>query len=390
MGLRVGDSARVGAVLAAFFGAGAVMSAFLPLWLSDRGLSAGEIGFVLGAGSLLRVVGVPGGGWLADLVGRRWVLVGAAGVAAAGTAVLPGVHGVTGLFVVVAVVGVAASVLAPLTDAVTLALAGAGRLEYGRTRVWGSVSYMAATAGAGALLGMTGSGVVPVLLVVGYGLAAVFAVWVPDLGVGRRDVGGAPWWNASFRLALVGTVLIQGSHGAYYSFAPLLWREAGISDGVIGLLIAEGIVAEVAVCIWGRGVVAWLGPAGLTGVAAGACAVRWTATALTVDVGALAVVQVLHGVTFAFQHLSAMGVLTRVAPGRAGTAQAVLSAVGFSASTAAVVWVTGRLYGGLGGYVFLPVAAMGGAAVFTVGPLRRALAGGSLRAASDGERPHAP
>ena len=375
----VPDSARVGSVLAAFFAAGAVMNAFLPLWLADRGLSAGEIGFVLGAGSLLRVVGVPGGGWLADRVGRRGVLLGAAGMAAVGAAVLPGAHGMGPLFVVVAVVGVAASVLAPLTDAVTLALAGAGRLEYGRTRVWGSISYMVATAGAGALLGVAGSGVVPVLLVVGYGAAAILSVWVPDVAVRRREEGAAPWWDASFRLALVGTVLIQGSHGAYYSFAPLLWRQAGISDGVIGLLIAEGILAEVALFLWGRRLVARLGPAGLTAVAAVACAVRWTATALTLDVGVLAVVQLLHGVTFAFQHLSAMGVLMRVAPGRAGTAQAVLSAVGFSLATAVVVWVTGWLYAPLGAYVFLPVAVMGGAAVFTVRPLQRALKGEALK-----------
>ena len=371
------DSVRVGAVLAAFFAAGAVMSAFLPLWLADRALTPEEIGLVLGAGSLLRVVGVPGGGWLADRVGRRIVLLLSAAVAGSVALLLPGLHGVAALLAAVAVMGVAASVLTPLTDAVTLALAGAGRLDYGRTRAWGSISYMVATAGAGALLGRLGSPVVPVLLAVGYGAAAALAGWLPDVAApaARTRGASAPWWNAPFRLALGATVLIQGSHGAYYSFAPLLWRSAGISDPVIGLLIAEGILSEIALFVWGRRMVAWLGPPGLTAAAAAACLLRWTATALTTDVGALAAVQLLHGVTFAFQHLSTMGVLARVAPGRAGTAQAVLAALGFSLSTAAVVWATGRLYAPLGSYVFLPVAAMGGAAAFTVRPLARALRG---------------
>ena len=369
----IGDTARVGAVLAAFFAAGAVMSAFLPLWLADRALTPEQIGLVLGAGSLLRVVGVPGGGWLADHLGRRRVLLAAAALAGCAALVLPGLHGVGALLVAVSLLGVAASVLSPLTDAVTLALAAVGRLDYGRTRAWGSISYMLATAGAGALLGWLGSSVVPLLLAAGYGAAAVLATWLPDVAMAPHHHSAAPWWNRSFRLALVATALIQGSHGAYYSFAPLLWRAAGISDTVIGLLIAEGILAEIALFLWGRRVVARLGPPGLTALAALACLVRWTATAFTTDVAALAVVQLLHGVTFAFQHLSAMGVLARVAPGRAGTAQSVLSAVGFSLSSAVVVWATGRLYAPLGAYVFLPVAAMGGAALLTVRPLAHAL-----------------
>ena len=51
--------------------------------------------------------------------------------------------------------------------------------------------------------------------------------------------------NPAFRLAVGCTALIQGAHAAYYGFAALFWRSQGISDTVIGLLIAEGIIAEI-------------------------------------------------------------------------------------------------------------------------------------------------
>jgi hypothetical protein len=64
------------------------------------------------------------------------------------------------------------------------------------------------------------------------------------------------------------SALIQGAHAAYYGFAPLFWRSQGFSDSTIGLLIAEGIIAEVALFAWGRRLVERLGPAGLTACAA--------------------------------------------------------------------------------------------------------------------------
>ncbi len=368
------DATRVGLVLAAFFAAGAISSAYLPLWFADHGLTAAEIGLVLGVSSLLRVAAVPGGGWVADRLGRRpLVVMAAAGLAGASAATLPLLHGVGPLLGAMVVFGAAASLLAPLTDAVTLALSAAGRLEYGRTRAWGSIAYMAATAGAGWLLVRTGTASVPWLLAGGYAAAALFALRLPDVTPPARRQGAAagPFRIPAFRLALVATALIQGSHAAYYSFAPLHWRAAGISDGTIGLLIAEGIVAEIALFLWGRAWIERMGPARLTALAAAACLVRWTATAATTDIAALAAVQLLHAVTFACQHLSAMLVLRGLPAERAAMAQTLMAALGFSLPTAVLVWVSGQLYAPLGGLVFLPMAAVGGAALLTVAGLWR-------------------
>ena len=73
-----------------------------------------------------------------------------------------------------------------------------------------------------------------------------------------------------FRLTVACTALIQGAHAAYYGFAAIYWRHQGFSDAVIGLLFAEGIIAEILLFLRGRRLVERLGPAGLTACAAAA------------------------------------------------------------------------------------------------------------------------
>ena len=99
----------------------AVTSAYLPLWFADRGLTASEIGQVLGFGSVLRVVVVPGWGWIADrLGGRGLVLFVAAGSAGLAAALLPAGHGFAAILAISAIQGVSAAALTPLADSLTL------------------------------------------------------------------------------------------------------------------------------------------------------------------------------------------------------------------------------------------------------------------------------
>ncbi|MBC7801687.1 MAG: MFS transporter, partial [Gemmatimonadaceae bacterium] len=188
-----------------------------------------------------------------------------------------------------------------------------------------------------------------------------------------------PWRDPVFRWALLASALIQGGHAAYYGFATLHWRAAGIPDATIGLLIALGIVAEVALFVWGRRLVERLGPVRLTVLAAGGSIVRWTATAFVTDIGGLAAIQMLHALTFACQHLATMQILRGMDPRRAGTAQALMAALGFSAPTGLLIWLSGAVYGAAGGLTFLVMAAVGGSALLLVPALGRSLTARNAR-----------
>jgi PPP family 3-phenylpropionic acid transporter len=361
----------VAAFLAAYFAANAV-NAFMPLWYTDRGLTPATIGQILGLAALLRVFSGPGWGNVADRLGRRRPVLLTAGCAATTLALLyPMTSGFLPLLLVASGQGIAASALNPLTDSLALALAREGRMEYGPVRSVGSAAFMIATATAGWLLNRVGSWLVPWLLALGYGGAAICCLFLPE----ARTRPAAPHAFAGlallripgFRLAVAGTALIQGAHAAYYGFAALLWRSQGLSDTIIGLLIAEGIIAEVLLFARGRRLIERLGPAGLTACAAAASILRWTVTAFSPGLPVLAAVQLLHAGTFAMQHLSSMIVLTRtVPPERAATAQALHTALGYGAPNGLMMLLAGFLYARVGGLVFLVMAGFGGLGLLLV------------------------
>ncbi len=370
---------RVALFFAALFSASAINTAFLPLWFADRGLSAVAIGQVLGAAALLRVIAGPSWGTVADRIGRRPVMLAASVTAAVAALLYIPSSGFLPLLLVAAVQGVASSALNPLIDSLALALAREGRMEYGKVRSIGSIAYMAASAGPGWLLSVTGSWLVPWLLAASYGAGAVVTPLLPQTAGrsgGRRSLAGLHLFAIRpFRLAVLASALIQGAHAAYYGFAPLFWRAHGMTDGMIGMLIAEGIVAEVALFAWGRRLIERLGPAGLTACAATASVVRWSVMACAPPLALLAAIQLLHAATFAMQHLSAMLVLSRsVPPERAATAQALHAALGYGAPGGLLVLLAGSLYARFGGLAFLAMAAIGGAALLLVRPLSASLA----------------
>jgi PPP family 3-phenylpropionic acid transporter len=352
-------------------------SAFMPLWFSDRGLSATAIGQILGLASLFRVLSGPGWGTMADRVGRRRPVMTAAALVAMTMSLsyIP-LRDFIPILIVAAFQGVAASALGPLADSLALALMREGKLEYGPVRAAGSVSYMVMTAATGQALAFLGATLVPWLQALGYGLAAIFARLLPEAATppaAPRILGGWELFRLKpFRLTVACTALIQGSHAAYYGFAAIYWRSQGIGDDMIGLLFAEGIIAEIALFLRGRRLVERLGPAGLTACAAAASVVRWTGTALAPPLPVLALLQLLHAATFAMQHLAAMMLLSRtVPPERAATAQALHSALGQGVPNGLMMLLTGLLYAHFGGYAFLAMALCSSLALGLVAPLRR-------------------
>lgn len=369
-------SLPVAVFLAAIFIPAGVTTAFLPVWLADRGLSAAAIGQVLGLSTIGRLLATPGWGRLADRLGRRRPVLGAAsGLALLASLALLPAEGFWVLLAVAVALGAASSALMPVADALSLALAREGRMEYGRVRAVGSAAYMGATAAAGWLVDLASVRILPLLLAGGFAAATLLSRLLPEPAAPPHAIhatGGARLLAyRPFLLTLAASALIQGGHAAYYGLASLYWRHHGLSDTMIGLLWAEGVVSEIALFFWGRKLADRLGPAGLTLCAALAAMLRWTVTGLTTDIAVLLAMQTLHGATYGMQHLSAMRMLSgRIAPERAATAQTLHATLGSSVPTGALIWITGALYDG-SGRVFLLMAALGALALFIVPALRK-------------------
>jgi PPP family 3-phenylpropionic acid transporter len=162
-----------------------------------------------------------------------------------------------------------------------------------------------------------------------------------------------------FRRLVVVAALVLGSHAMHDGFAMVRWNAIGISPSAASVLWSESVVAEVAIFfVIGPALLDRLGAGRAMTLAAAAGVVRWTVMAGTTSLATLAVVQPLHGLTFALLHLACMRlVAATVPPHLAATAQSIY-AVGATATTALMSVVAGGLYARAGSAGFLVMALL--------------------------------
>jgi PPP family 3-phenylpropionic acid transporter len=368
----VNPATRFALLYSAQFAAVGITLPFLPAVLAARGMSAQEVGVLLATASAVRLVAGPLGGRLADALGNpRLVLAVGAGIATLVACGLLLPAGFVMLLAVMALYSAAFAPVVPLSDALAVnASRGAdekrtGGFDYARVRAAGSIAFMLAAIACGQAVALAGIDAAVWLLVAGLAATSLAALTLP--GAAPRASRAAGGWTGFFaplripamrRLMLV-SALIQGSHALYYGFGTLHWQAAGLGAGLIGALWAAGVLTEIALFLWGRGLVARLGPVGLSLAAAAAGVLRWGITAVTVDPLWLFPAQALHAGTFAMQHLAMMAVLGRVVPpAEAGTAQTLHAALGVGLWSGLLALACGPLYAGFGGAGFWAMAGL--------------------------------
>ncbi len=354
-----------GALFAAFGAA----SPFLPALLLQHGLHPEAIGIVLAAGTAIRLLAGPFGGRLADRSGRAPIVL--SGFTAAAAVVATGYAPARGLLPLLLVSVAHAAVLAPLTplaDALTLGSSrGKPGFEYGWVRAAGSAAFIGGTLLSGRLVGWHGLGVI-VWLNAGLLAAAACLGWLLPNRMAGLDAAAAPR-RGSIRdlLALPGFVplmivvaLIGGSHAMHDGFEVIRWRTAGLSAGQCSVLWALSVASEVAVfLLFGRSLLERLGPSRAMMLAAVAGIVRWGTAAQTARFPVMALVEPLHGLTFALLHLACLGLIERAVPPTArATALTLYGTVGLGLAGAAATLASGPLYAHLGAGAFWGMAAL--------------------------------
>lgn len=373
----------IAARLAAFYGVVffviGVMLPFWPLWMQSRGLTPEDIGAVMGIGMLMKVAANPVAAGYADRTGaRRGLLVSLSAAAALAFAAFWPAHGFWPVLSVTMLFFLFWSPLMPLTETLTMHYGTAGALDYGRVRLWGSLTFIAAAWGGGWALTGRAEDLIYWIILAGAATAVICALLLPDARLppsGHRH-SFSPFLSVlkdrAFLRFIVAAGLIQTSHIIYYAFGTIHWRKAGHSEAVIGWLWAEGVIAEVLLFIWGGRIIARMGPARLIALAGLAGLIRWLGTGITDALPALLVLQVLHGATFGAAHLGSIYFIARrMDAAISATAQSVYAAavggVGFSLASL----FSGHLYAGYGGAAYLPMAVMAGLGGMIVFRLRR-------------------
>jgi len=351
-----------------------VASPFWPSFFEARGMSPEQIGLLLGLGTVVRLIAGPVAGRIADRLHRLRHVLAAAAVLAGGLALgLPWIGGFGVLLIVRLCHEAALTPTTSLADALALDASRprdrrARGFEYGWVRGSASAAFVFGTLVAGQVIGWTGLESIAWMhggLLLG---AAASTLLLP--APAHHEAGAVPERSsvgalrelmgiATYRRMVFVAALVFGSHAMHDAFAVIRWNASGISPTMISVLWSEAVVAEVLVFIvLGPRWVDTLGPGGAAAIASAAATLRWIVMASSTHPAALAVVQPLHGLTFALLHLACMRLMGAVVPGHLAATGQAMYALGPGLLTALLTVASGMLYARLGAGGFLLMALL--------------------------------
>lgn len=378
---------RMAIVYFAYFFFLGINTVFGASWLASRALDPVMIALIGSATLIAKTVGQPLLSYLADLFGRRALLLIAAVGAALATLVLVFCHAPGPILMLMIIAGLFIGPVIPLADALALA---DRTMNYGRARLWGSLGFAIANVLGGMLIDRFGVPMVIWLEVAGLatlavatralprGAAAAVAIRNPALDADRNRALLAILRLPAIWIFIISVALINAGHAYYYLFSVVHWHDhLGYSYALTGRLWAWGVIAEIGLLglFGGRTSPRWA--IGLMLAGGIGAVIRFTGTAFDPPIAILFALQTLHGLTYGAMHLGAMQVLRRAVPDHISTAvMGVYAAIVNGVIFGIVTSVLGTVYEGYAGRGYLLSAAFGLAGTIGILVFSRLWSGG--------------
>ncbi len=349
----------------------AYVGAFTPyfgLYLQSVGFAAWDIAVLMSQLQLMRLIAPNFWSWLVDRPTAnprsRLLAVRATSLLALATFVaLFFVQGFVPHLLVMAALAFFWSASMPLIEALTLDHLRDQPARYSRVRLWGSVGFVVAVLGIGALLDHWPlASLLPIALAI---LVAVLActLSVPEAPVAVHAAGQRMvdiLRQTRVKIVLLAAFFMSAAHGAYYVFYSIYLTEHGYSKTLVGGLWSLGVVAEIAVFVFMPGLLRRFGLRSLLLASLVTAVARFLLIGAAVEVfGLMLFAQLLHALTFGVHHAASVAAIHRWFPGRCqARGHALYSSLSFGA---------GGLFGGLvSGWTWQP---WGGSLTFALGAL---------------------
>jgi MFS transporter, PPP family, 3-phenylpropionic acid transporter len=341
---------------------------FLPLWLSAKGISVEGIALIVACTMATRIFGAPLFAWIADHFGnRRLVIQLCAAFSLMAYGLLAISNGFGPIMTMVLIASFMFAPVFPLTEGFSVDGSHAHGLDYGRLRLWASLSFLTGSLGAGAILTVLDAQYAAWLLAGAQGLAFLATLFLPhEPDAEKTEATGHVLENArdlffgsSFPLLMVAAGLGQASHGFMNSFGSVHWSRLGVSSFGIGVLWAFAVIAEVLLLAFSGRLMAFLGPGRLLLVGITGGAVRWILMGFVSSYPIMLAIQTLHGLSFAALHLGTMYFIRLMVPNSMrNRAQGIYAALSGGVLVASAAFMSGRLYANFGQSAYFFMAGL--------------------------------
>ncbi|MBR9868445.1 MAG: MFS transporter [Oceanospirillales bacterium] len=344
-----------------------LLGALVPYWslyLKSFDFNAQTIGSLMAILMASRIVAPNIWGWLADRTGQRLRIVRYGAFLTCLIFVLIfWQESALGIALVMTGFSFFWNAVLPQFEVLTLTHLKGREHLYSRIRLWGSVGFILAVMGIGWLLDLVSIRWLPWAM-----LGLMVMIWLSSLFVeGKAPVRSSeesrfvqqllrPQVLVFFLVCL----LIQFSHGPYYTFYSVLMDSLGYSRTEIGLLWSVGVVAEVLIFILMPKLIGGLGLRKLMISSLLLCVLRWLLIGLIPEsLPLMLFAQTLHAVSFGVLHAVGIALVHHYfSPSNHGQGQAMFSSFGFGVGGALGALCSGMMWESLGAAATFSVAAV--------------------------------
>ena len=363
-----------------FFGyycAYGVFMPFFPVWLKSQHYGEELIGMVLASAYVFRFVG---GLFFSGLIKRASQLINSLRLLALASALIMAglsfaaesfwlLFGAIGLFAMVNSAGM------PITDSLASTWQRQIQLDYGKARLIGSMAFVVGVTLFGNVIGFFGEQnivwILTALLLVYSMMQCVTPTIPPQDEPSEQATAEVCYWdllknNTTLRV-LIASSLIQGSHAAYYVYSVLYWTSLDIPVSQTSLLWGVAVVAEILLFFFSRRLLQNWKVTTIFYLATFACIVRWLGLATANTIWLIAILQLLHSLTYAVAHYGMVRYITTQPQAHISKLQALYNGFSNSAMVAILTALSGVIYPYSPAFTFI-LMAMVVAPAFVVTP----------------------
>ena len=338
-----------------FASLGALMP-YLGVYLQSNGYSAWHVGLVLAVVQGTKIIAPNIWGWIADKNGNRMGIIRLAAFMTLLVFSMILLSTKLPFFIIVIFLfSFFWNAMLPQFEAVTFDFLGKKTDLYGRTRLWGSVGFIVAIVGTGALMDKFGDNVLITVVI-----CLLFFICLSTLFVANRSKDTIS--TSSFHIKevllqkpvvafFVVCFLVQASHAPYYSFFSIYLTEQGFNNLVVGQIWSIGVVAEIALFLVMHHLSKRFSLRNILLLSLVLTVVRWLLIAWLVNnIFALVIAQIFHAASFGAFHVVAIQLVNQYFVGQnQGRGQALYSSIGYG---------LGGMCGSLmAGYLWLTLSA---------------------------------
>jgi len=334
------------------------LGAFMPYWslyLHNLGFNAQTIGTLMATTMVTKLIAPNVWGWLADHTGNRVRLIRFSSFLAwfCFLGVFFG-HSFLWLAVVMSAFSFFWNAALPQIEATTLTHLGEYSHRYSHIRLWGSIGFIIVGVSLGWIFQSYGVSSLPVILAGLFAGIWVMSLFVPEQVIDHSSVPSEPLYRIIRQPTVIALffvcLLMQASHGPYYTFYSIYLENHGYSHKMIGQLWALGVISEVCAFLIMHRLLMHFSLRSLLITSLILTSIRWLLIGFYVEwLSALLVGQLLHAVSYGVYHSVTIQFIHRFFVGRLqGRGQALYSSLSFGGGGALGSLLSGYTWENLG------------------------------------------